>query len=41
VLNCGMHHNVVRFLPPIDATAEEMARGVELFGAALRSLPRA
>jgi 4-aminobutyrate aminotransferase len=41
VLNCGMHHNVIRFLPPIDATAEEMARGVELFGAALRSLPRA
>ena len=40
VLNCGMHHNVVRFLPPIDATTEEIARGVELFAAALRSLPR-
>ena len=40
VLNCGMHHNVVRFLPPIDATTDEIARGVELFAAALRSLPR-
>jgi 4-aminobutyrate aminotransferase len=41
VLNCGMHHNVIRFLPPIDATAEEIGRSVELFGAALRGLPRA
>jgi 4-aminobutyrate aminotransferase-like enzyme len=40
ILNCGTHHNVIRFLPPIDATADEIARGVELFGAALRSLPR-
>lgn len=40
VLNCGTHHNVIRFLPPIDVTADEIARGVELFGAALRSLPR-
>jgi 4-aminobutyrate aminotransferase len=40
VLNCGTHHNVIRFLPPIDVTAEEIARGVELFAAALRSLPR-
>ncbi len=40
VLNCGMHHNVVRFLPPIDATTDEIARGVELFAAALRSLAR-
>jgi 4-aminobutyrate aminotransferase len=41
VLNCGMHHNVIRFLPPIDVTAEEIAQGVELFGTALRDLPRA
>jgi 4-aminobutyrate aminotransferase-like enzyme len=32
---------VIRFLPPIDVTAEEIAQGVELFGTALRDLPRA
>jgi 4-aminobutyrate aminotransferase len=41
VLNCGTHHNVMRFLPPIDVTAEEIARGAELFRAALGSVPRA
>jgi 4-aminobutyrate aminotransferase len=41
VLNCGTHHNVIRFLPPIDTTADEIARGAELFAAALRGLPRA
>jgi 4-aminobutyrate aminotransferase len=41
VLNCGTHHNVVRFLPPIDVTADEISTGLELFAAALRSLPRA
>jgi 4-aminobutyrate aminotransferase len=41
VLNCGMHHNVIRFLPPIDTASEEIAQGVEMFGAALRSVPGA
>jgi 4-aminobutyrate aminotransferase len=41
VLNCGTHHNVVRFLPPIDVTAEEISVGLGMFGAALASLPRA
>jgi len=41
VLNCGTHHNVIRFLPPIDVTADEIATGVDLFTAALRTLPRA
>jgi 4-aminobutyrate aminotransferase len=40
VLNCGTHHNVVRFLPPIDVTSEEITRGVDMFRSALRSLPR-
>jgi 4-aminobutyrate aminotransferase-like enzyme len=40
VLNCGTHHNVIRFLPPIDVTTEEIATGVDLFTAALRTLPR-
>ena len=41
VLNCGTHHNVIRFLPPIDVTREEIARGVDMFGAALKSVARA
>jgi 4-aminobutyrate aminotransferase-like enzyme len=38
VLNCGMHHNVIRFLPPIDVTAEEITTGVGLFAAGLKSV---
>jgi 4-aminobutyrate aminotransferase len=41
VLNCGTHHSVVRFLPPIDVTSAEIATGIDLFAAALRALPRA
>jgi 4-aminobutyrate aminotransferase-like enzyme len=41
VLNCGTHHNVVRFLPPIDVTSQEISTGLELFAAALRSVPQA
>jgi 4-aminobutyrate aminotransferase len=40
VLNCGTHHSVVRFLPPVDVTAEEIALGAALFREALLSLPR-
>ena len=40
ILNCGTHHNVIRFLPPIDATAEEIATGLDLFTAGLRAVPR-
>jgi 4-aminobutyrate aminotransferase len=35
VLNCGTHHNVIRFLPPIDVSAEEIALGVAMFHEAL------
>jgi 4-aminobutyrate aminotransferase len=41
VLNCGTHHNVIRFLPPIDVRADEISAGLELFAAALGALPRA
>ena len=40
VLNCGTHHNVIRFLPPIDVTADEISAGLALFAAGLRSVPR-
>jgi 4-aminobutyrate aminotransferase len=40
VINCGTHHNVVRFLPPVDVTAGEIAQGLGLFRAGLHSLQR-
>ena len=40
VLNCGTHHNVVRFLPPIDVKSEEIATGLGIFRSALGSLPQ-
>jgi 4-aminobutyrate aminotransferase len=37
VLTCGPVHQVVRWIPPIDVTAAEIAEGLELFGEALRT----
>jgi 4-aminobutyrate aminotransferase len=39
VLSCGHDHNVIRFIPPINVTAEEIEEGLAIFGRALRSLP--
>jgi 4-aminobutyrate aminotransferase len=41
VLTCGRSHEVVRWLPPIDVTAAEIAEAVEIFGETLSGLPRA
>ena len=38
VLSCGRDHNVVRFIPPLDVTAGEIAEAVGTFERALRSL---
>ncbi len=38
VLSCGLAHQVIRWIPPIDATAAEIAEGVEIFGEALRTV---
>ena len=35
VLTCGRSHEVIRWLPPIDVTAAEIAEGVEIFGETL------
>jgi 4-aminobutyrate aminotransferase len=35
VLVCGVHHEVMRWIPPLDVTAEEIAEGVRIFGQAL------
>jgi 4-aminobutyrate aminotransferase and related aminotransferases len=41
VLTCGRTHEVVRWLPPIDVTAAEIAEAVEIFGETLAAQPRA
>jgi 4-aminobutyrate aminotransferase len=41
VLNCGTHHNVIRFLPPLDVTAEEIGTGLAMFETALKTIPAA
>ena len=38
VLSCGLAHQVVRWIPPIDASAAEVSEGVEIFGEALRTV---
>jgi 4-aminobutyrate aminotransferase len=38
VLSCGPAHQVVRWIPPIDVSAAEIAEGLELFGEALRTI---
>ena len=35
VLTCGRSHEVIRWLPPIDVTAAEIAEAVEIFGETL------
>jgi 4-aminobutyrate aminotransferase len=38
VLSCGLQHQVVRWIAPIDATAAEISEAVEIFGEALRTV---
>jgi 4-aminobutyrate aminotransferase len=38
VLSCGLDHQVVRWIPPIDVTAAEISEAVEIFGEALRTV---
>ena len=38
VLSCGLAHQVVRWIAPIDVTAAEASEAVEIFGEALRTV---
>jgi 4-aminobutyrate aminotransferase len=38
VLSCGIEHQVVRWIPPLDVTPAEISEGLELFGEALRTV---
>ena len=40
VLTCGHSHQVVRWIPPLDVTAAEIAEAVEIFGETLATIPR-
>jgi acetylornithine/N-succinyldiaminopimelate aminotransferase len=40
VLLCGREHQVVRWIPPLNVTAAEIAEAVEIFGENLASIPR-
>ena len=40
VLTCGSSHQVVRWIPPINVDAAEIAEGVEIFAETLAGLPR-
>jgi 4-aminobutyrate aminotransferase len=37
LLTCGMQGQVIRWIPPIDATSAEISEAVEIFGEALRT----
>ena len=39
VLTCGSLHEVMRWIPPLDVTAAEIAEAVEIFGESLASIP--
>jgi 4-aminobutyrate aminotransferase len=36
LLNCGTHHNVIRWIPPLNVTREEIGEALEIFEQALR-----
>jgi 4-aminobutyrate aminotransferase len=38
VLSCGLSHQVVRWIPPIDVSSAEVSEAVEIFGEALRTV---
>jgi 4-aminobutyrate aminotransferase len=38
VLSCGPFHQVIRWIPPIDATPAEISESLEIFGEALRTV---
>ena len=41
ILTCGRQHEVMRWIPPLDVNAAEIAEAVEIFGETLAAMPRA
>jgi 4-aminobutyrate aminotransferase len=40
ILTCGRQHEVMRWIPPLDVDAAEIAEAVEIFGETLAATPR-
>jgi 4-aminobutyrate aminotransferase len=40
VLTCGSHHEVMRWIPPLNVSGAEIAEAVEIFGETLAATPR-
>jgi 4-aminobutyrate aminotransferase len=40
VLTCGRVHETIRWIPPLDVSAAEIAEAVEIFGESLAGIPR-
>ena len=38
LINCGLHRNVARFLPPLNVTSDEMAEALDIFAAVLAEI---
>jgi 4-aminobutyrate aminotransferase len=36
LLNCGTHHNVIRWIPPLNVTSDEIDEAIGIFGQALQ-----
>ncbi len=41
LLSCGVEHNVIRWIAPLDVTSEEIGEALGIFGRALASIPAA
>ncbi len=39
VLSCGVAHNVIRWIAPLDVTSQEIDEALEIFGRVLRAVP--
>jgi 4-aminobutyrate aminotransferase len=40
LLTCGVQHQVIRWIPPLDVTSAEISQAVEIFSETLASIPR-
>jgi 4-aminobutyrate aminotransferase len=40
LLSCGVAHNVIRWIPPLDVTGEEIAEALAIFRRVLATTPR-
>ena len=40
LLTCGAHHNIVRWIPPLDVTSAEIAEALGIFRAQLAAIGR-